>query len=198
MAYHIKPRYTERAANEFFDDTPFKDEFQVDVYKHARGVAERIGARRIMDIGCGSGFKLVNQFPSPPFETMGVDLEPTVSWLKGAYPNRNWANNWLRWPAELVVCSDMVEHLPDPDLLLDYLAALAPKRIILSTPDRDLLGLGTEDGPPKNTCHVREWGKEELASYLGERFDILAHFIVGDATQIVEMEGLWRTSINLS
>ena len=39
----------------------------------------------VLDIGTGSGFKLLKYFNN--YDTIGMDLTPTVNWLKSKYPN---------------------------------------------------------------------------------------------------------------
>lgn len=185
--YCIKKGYSIRESNAAFDDTPFKDEFQLPVYRRARELADQLGCLKILDVGCGSGFKLVQWFP-PPFSTLGLDLPPTVEFLRKTYPGKSWESSWPMWDPDLVVCADVIEHLEDPDVLVSYLASLKARVVVLSTPDRDLLGLGTEDGPPKNVHHVREWNSAELVEYLGASFHVARHFIVDGATQVCELE----------
>ena len=74
----------------FFDDTGFADEWQREVYDLAKDLAVANGWRRIVDIGCGSGFKLVHWFPSSEFRTVGADLPETTNTLRERYPDRDW------------------------------------------------------------------------------------------------------------
>ena len=46
-----------------------------------------------------------------------------------------------------------------------------------STPDRNLLRVGTHDGPPANPAHVREWSFAEFHAYIAQSFRIEEHFI---------------------
>lgn len=90
----------------------------------------------------------------------------------------------------LLLCSDVIEHIQEPDKLLDFIEACRPKIIILSTPERNaLVALGhghSHDGPPKNLHHVREWTDSELSEYLRFRFNVIKQTVIAD-TQIVEM-----------
>jgi hypothetical protein len=89
--------------------------------------------------------------------------------------------------ADLVIASDVIEHVPDPDALLQYILCIAPRSVILSTPDRNLLRLGTHNGPPLNPTHLREWSMAELHAYLSVFLEIDEHFIssAAQATQCV-------------
>ena len=89
--YCIKDGYTARINNRFFDDTPLKDEWQKEVYEKARELADSFGLNSVLDIGTGSGFKLLKYFSDKT--TLGIDVRRTVLWLKRAYPDRNWTDN---------------------------------------------------------------------------------------------------------
>ena len=41
----------------------------------------------VIDIGCGSGWKLVN-YLSKEFETIGIETEPAISFLREKYPDK--------------------------------------------------------------------------------------------------------------
>jgi len=87
--YCIKEGYEVRLDNAAFDDTPFTDEFQREVYQFARKVADEMACKSVLDIGCGSGYKLVANFPEGEFLTAGLELQATVEWLRTKYPDRN-------------------------------------------------------------------------------------------------------------
>jgi 2-polyprenyl-3-methyl-5-hydroxy-6-metoxy-1,4-benzoquinol methylase len=129
-----------------------------------------------VDVGTGGGYKLMKYFSD--VRTLGLDLEPNVSWLKDKMPDREWAEVPLSESApgfDLLICADVIEHLVDPDELLGFIERSKPKFAIVSTPNRDNLLECFAAGPPRNTCHVREWSSAEFAEYLGQRFEILSH-----------------------
>lgn len=167
--YNIKAGYTIREKVPHFDDTPFRDEFQDEVYEFAS--TSRPLLTSVADLGCGSGFKLLKWFRHLP--TVGYEVEPTLTFLRFTYPNRTWCKvGEVDGKSSLLICSDVIEHVDDPDQVLDYIEKLNPGVIVISTPDRDELKLDTEDGPPRNIHHVREWNHDEFVEYLGQRFVI--------------------------
>jgi hypothetical protein len=183
--YCIKAGYQPRLKNRYFDDTQRKDEWQKEVYESARTLADERGYESVLDIGTGSAFKLLKYFCSN--RTLGMDLPPTVRWLRRTYPTRSWTDKFEPQTGfELVICADVIEHVPDPDQVLHLIEQCRPEVAVLSTPDRALLARG-QDGPPGNKAHVREWAYEEFAHYISRRFRVLDHFIsnVQQSTQVI-------------
>ncbi len=187
--YFIHEGYEHRREPRYFDATSSTDDWQDEVYRFAREIADQFNFRSVIDIGCGSGFKLLKYFRD--CATIGIDVPETCSVLKDRYPNRRWAVadfSALTVPqADLVIVSDVIEHVPDPDALLLYILRLAPRSVILSTPDRNLLRMGTHNGPPQNPTHLREWSMAELHAYLSVFLEIDEHFTssAAQATQCV-------------
>jgi hypothetical protein len=197
-SYNIHPGYIARLSPEAWDDTKLSPEdrlaTQREVYEFAHEIAVFHGCRNILDVGCGSGVKLVYWFSHPEFCAIGTETGPGVDWLRRTYPERWWVKSdsleGAVPPSDLVICADMVEHLPDPDLLLGYIARTGAKWIVLSTPDRD--SLDNHSGPPRNPCHAREWSAPEFAAYIGSHFEVVRHFIAvrkpvcdGGSTQVI-------------
>jgi 2-polyprenyl-3-methyl-5-hydroxy-6-metoxy-1,4-benzoquinol methylase len=184
--YCIKENYTHRLNNLFFNDSSFQDEWQKEVYTYARQIADVHNIKSVLDIGTGSGYKLMSNFKD--FDTLGIDLEPTVKWLKETYNDRKWTDSFEPVVGyAMIIASDVIEHIPDPDVLLDLIQKCAPKIIVFSTPDRSLSTLSDLDGPPYNKYHVREWTMFEFRSYIESRFNVLEQFRANDyqRTQVV-------------
>ena len=166
--YFIHDGYQHRPAPQYFDDTKNSDGWQDEVYLFAREIAGKYDLKSILDIGCGSGFKLLKYFYN--WRTIGIDVADTCARLQKRYPKRRWVisdfSATVTPKADLVIASDVIEHLTNPDELLDYIVRVAPKYVVISTPDRNLLRLGTHNGPPSNPAHLREslWLNSTLMS----------------------------------
>lgn len=186
--YCIAARYGHRVSACDFDDTANRDEWQPEVYRYARGIALDRGVRRVCDVGCGSGFKLVEYLGE--FETIGFDVPVTVDFLRQKYPERRWQVADLTTEpsltSDLVICADVIEHVPDPDLLVRFIKRMQPWLVVFSTPARELLyrsgGLRLRHhlnslGPPLNRAHVREWSFAEFGEYIARDFVPLTHFV---------------------
>lgn len=173
-SFGIRDEYVHRRENAFFDDTPYRDEWQREVYELALKAATAINATTVVDVGCGSGFKLLKYFSH--LRTIGLDLEPTLGFLRETYPDRDWRESSFSadlGPVDVVICSDVVEHLPDPDQLMAFLSRLSFKILVLSTPERKLVYGYDQSGPPANPAHCREWTQAEFHAYASRWFTVV-------------------------
>lgn len=190
--YGLPAGYRQRRQAVYFDDVEFTDEWQREVYEAARVLMLKHGLRTVHDVGCGGGYKLVHLLGE--FETVGIDLPQTIDRVRPRYPDRRWIGasfDEIDIPkADLVVCADVIEHVPDPDSLMGFLSRVAIDRIVLSTPDRNLMHDRRSlawYGPPENPAHMREWTGEEFRAYVGRFLDIEWHEITNPAqgTQMI-------------
>ena len=181
--YGIKEGYKARTSYHHFDDTPTHDEYQDKVYETAHTLCKNYNLNKVLDIGCGSGYKLIKYFKN--YDFVGSELEPTLSWLKKTYPSHKWVKSdlstTLKENYDIIICADVIEHLVDPDLLINFLKNIDFKYIVISTPERDAIQKyqrgHTWMGPPNNPTHVREWSFEEFKHYLSQHFNITQHFM---------------------
>jgi 2-polyprenyl-3-methyl-5-hydroxy-6-metoxy-1,4-benzoquinol methylase len=163
-------------------DIEFEDEFQKEVYLFADKFMVKNNLNSVIDVGCGSGFKLINILGK--YDTIGIETEPCLTFLKEKYTDKKWLQSgkseisFINYEikSDLVICSDVIEHILNPDELILFLKNLKSKYYILSTPCRKVLveDYGRIDnGPPNNNCHIREWTMTELVKYLSLNFNIL-------------------------
>jgi hypothetical protein len=117
-----------------------------------------------------------------------------VQFLNAKYPERVWRISRLEdrgvGHPDLVVCADVIEHVLDPDELVEFIHAMNPRYVIFSTPERDLV-YSPEDhrrfGPPRNFGHLREWNFQEFRKYISQQFHIIDHMITNrmQCTQMI-------------
>lgn len=187
--FGIKRGYRHRKTALFWDDTQQTDEYQKEVYESARVYLDQYGYKNVLDIGCGSAFKLMHYFSD--CNTVGVEVGPTYTFLQQKYPDRTWINaaqaGQLPATTELIICSDVIEHVVDPDELLQQIGQIDFGILFLSTPERNLVRGWYDYGPPENVCHIREWNATEFRHYVAAYFDIISHQIthVEDGTQLL-------------
>jgi len=144
----------------------------------------------VIDVGCGSGYKLITYLGE--YLTIGLELSGNLENLKQIHPKRKWLEaNFNCDPAlktDVLICSDVIEHVVNPNDLMEYLSNISFEYLVLSTPDRDLVyqkGSKYLDGPPRNLAHQREWNFSEFRQYISQFFQIIDHRITNlhQATQ---------------
>jgi len=184
--YNIKKGYRHRPKTDKFDDTSNEDEWQKEVYEYASQLLTNTQGETVIDLGCGSAYKLLKHFNG--IFTLGVEIEPTLSWLKKKYPHRSWIswNNIPKTSVDLVICSDVIEHIKDPSEFLKEIAKIDFKYLILSTPERNSKRGQLDFGPPENVFHYREWSKKEFRSFVSKYFEVKEHFI-SNKTQCTQL-----------
>lgn len=158
-----------------FDDWSAADGkvWQPDVYPLAAETAAARGVRCVVDLGCGTGAKLLDM--AGDFDVIGVDTPATIERCRQAHPDGTWIAHDLDDVAAplpdlpddaLIVCSDVIEHLWRPDRLMAALVA-SGCTVVLSTPDRNLTHGPGHMGPPPNPAHAQEWTLGELCEWIG-------------------------------
>lgn len=146
-----------------------------------------IGARRVVDLGCGEGFYLKALLADPAIaEVVGVDVSPRV--LERAkrrlgldrLSDRQRAKLSL-WQSsatyrddrlagfDAILLVEVIEHL-DPDrigaLEASVFGAARPAHVVLTTPNRDYNVIyGLPDGKWRHPDHRFEWTRAEFAAW---------------------------------
>ena len=183
--FKIHLNYKSRNQESFLNTENKTDEYQDMVYKYTYDVVLKNNYNKIVDIGCGSAFKLFKYFND--YEFIGYELKKTVNYLIKKHPNNIWVESDFNVEpdikTDIIICADVIEHILNPDELLLWISKFDVKDIIISTPNRDLLvkyrGI-SNDGPPVNPYHIREWSFNEFEKYIGEYFNIINHFNIDD------------------
>ncbi|MGA0595800.1 glycosyltransferase [Enterovirga sp. CN4-39] len=184
--------------------------WQQEVYDLARDVIQRVGARRVVDIGTGSGAKFVSAFAGMDLIRIQVDWDdrrevvvPNGSPETSRFVTANLedpgdlerlASELADGPATVFVLSDVIEHLIDVRPVLRILRRLLRAherhRLIISTPDRDRVDGYGASRLPDNLGHVRQWNAAEFGLALNSAgFDVVR---IGHLAQN-NFDGLDRT-----
>lgn len=187
--YCMPVEYVSRPDNDHFDCTKRGEtDAQLEVYQYAKKVMEQKGFKKVADIGCGVAGKLMRILGE--YETIGFEREPSISYLREKFPDRKWVEDQPNEfnvekmkenkNCDLVISCDVIEHIPDPDELVDFMKSFDCKYFIISTPCRRecVLKHGVNpNGPPKNKAHVREWTFDEFKMYLSKHFKVIRSFL---------------------
>lgn len=181
MKLHLPASYIPRTEPRYDDDIARIRAgvvWQPDVYAEAASAAQAVNAGLLIDVGCGNCAKLLPF--ADDFDLIGLDQVRTIERLDVAFPT--FAVDLETVTADVVddvtggwiICSDVIEHLVDPEPLLTTIRAWLDDGAVgvtLSTPDRVRLYRGGRPGglgPPHNPAHVREWALPELVAMLAD------------------------------
>lgn len=187
--YKINPiNITLDKGDEFYWDpvrAATSSKYQFAVYAWAADLIRTHKIGIVNDVGCGFAAKLEWLHKKlPDVEFWGIDQPNAIGLCKKQYDFGHWLgvdfeSNPAVPPslAGLSISSDVIEHLENPDVLLDYLRKITVPGgyVLISTPERDVLR-GKECMSSGNAYHVREWNKKEFSAYLQSRgFKIIEH-----------------------
>jgi len=194
--YYIKEGYICNPAKTFDKeetDQYWSDErleasrlFQYHVYEYAFKVFNKHKFRTVADVGSGPGIKTIDffhdkaekitLFDQPSTEKVIEKRPENVDFIPIDLDNLDGVD--IKTKYDIIICADVIEHLKDPDQLLEFLKSISHHQsiIIISTPERDIRrGINNKQSP--NEEHVREWNKEELYKYIYSKgFNIEKHF----------------------
>jgi 2-polyprenyl-3-methyl-5-hydroxy-6-metoxy-1,4-benzoquinol methylase len=181
VAGNVYPKYTTR--------NPLARLLVANFTATLRQLVQRTGAREVHEVGCGEGF-LTRQLAADGYRVRGSDLSPAtiaearrrsagiappiafqVADLYRLEPGRD--------AAELVICCEVLEHLPDTARALDVLARLARPHLIASVPKEPLWRIlnvvrGKYWSELGNTPgHLQHWSGSAFTALLEQRFDLV-------------------------
>lgn len=151
------------------------------------GLVREVGARRVVDLGCGTGYYLQALLTDPTItEVVGVDVSPRVLGTAerrlhlDRLSDRQRAKITLRQSSvtyrddqlagfDAILLVEVVEHL-EPDriesLEASVFGAARPSHVIVTTPNREYNPLyGLDDSSLRHPDHRFEWTRTEFAAW---------------------------------
>ncbi len=139
--------------------------------RHIFQFLDRLRFQSLLDVGCGNG-ELLSLIDArhPGRDLAGVDLSAVVvetnstRWPRMKFAVGNVETEPLPGPVDVVVCSEVLEHLEEPIRALRHIrAALTPHgHAILTTPT------GTVHATERHFGHVRHPSPDELRRWCAE------------------------------
>lgn len=149
-------------------------------YNSLVSLASSVSPNTVLDVGCGEGFTM-EILKTNKIATFieGIEYEnDTISLAKKLFPNLNiskgsayqlpYKNNSF----DLVVCTEVLEHLENPTLALTESIRVSKKNIIISVPNeplfmlsnffrgKNILKLGNDPG------HINHWSFASFKKFL--------------------------------
>lgn len=169
--FHIKRGYIHRTEVMPHDDHDLQEEYQREVYEAAGVLMKEKDLQQVLDVGCGSGYKLIKYLGE--FTTTGVDVTSMIETNRLRYPGRTWISTDDFVPkahsTDMLICADVIEHVADPREFMESLIQVGEWRyLVISTPERDVKRGWYHFGPPPNVHHYREWNNSEFKRFLSE------------------------------
>jgi 2-polyprenyl-3-methyl-5-hydroxy-6-metoxy-1,4-benzoquinol methylase len=180
VAGNVYPKYTTR--------NPLARLLVANFMATLHQLVERTGVREVHEVGCGEGF-LARQLAADGYRVRGSDLSPTTI----AEARRRSAGmtgiafqvadlyrlDPARDAAALVICCEVMEHLPDPVRALHVLEQLARPHLIVSVPREPLWRIlnvvrGRYWSDLGNTPgHLQHWSSRDFTTLLRQHFDVV-------------------------
>jgi len=141
-------------------------------------IRDRVAGLRVIDMACGEGYG-TNVLAGRAAEAVGVDANPEAhehARLRYTAPNVRFARDLVETfdePADAVVFLQTIEHVQNPDEVLERFKALvsasASPAVIVSTPN--VLTLAPEGAEKSgNPWHVKEYRPEEFRALCAAHF----------------------------
>lgn len=152
---------------------------------------ERVGAHlvsaaptRVVDLGCGEGLIVHQVDRVPGVEYLGLELNPiAVEHARRLNPGRRFvAGDLLNYPvdagsADVVLCLEVLEHMPDPLPAVERIAGWSRDRAIVSVPWEPYFRIGNFFRGKylahlgNHPEHVQQFDPASLSALLARCFD---------------------------
>jgi len=155
-----------------------------------RTVAETVaplGATTVLDAGCGEGETLDRLSGILPENPVGIDLNPeSVEFAKKRLPAATiGVGDLLELPFEadsfdLVMCLEVLEHLPEPTAGLRELFRVSGRDVVVSVPHEPWFRLGSlARGKYVKTWgnhpeHVNHWNPRSFRAFLADQAEVVS------------------------
>jgi 2-polyprenyl-3-methyl-5-hydroxy-6-metoxy-1,4-benzoquinol methylase len=154
------------------------------------GLARQSGCVDALEVGCGEGLLAIHLAERAGLKIRGTDFSEAI--IERARANAVDAGVNIEFGtldlnaldatgdgADLLVCCEVLEHLEDPDSVLERLCRLRCKRLLLSVPREPLwralnMARGKYLSRFGNTPgHINHWSAHRFVKFVGRHADVL-------------------------
>ena len=157
-------------------------------YNTLLGMVADLGVQKVLDVGCGEGFTLSELTRNNVGKILeGIDssaeaisagkvLMPDMNLREGDVYHLPYEDNSF----DLVICTEVLEHLENPERALNEIIRVSKKYCLFSVPNEPIFRLanflrGKNISRWGNDIeHINHWGSDEFASFIGSKSKILA------------------------
>lgn len=156
-------------------------------YERLLAMARPLDASSMLDAGCGEGETLARFGPTLPRQTAAVDLLPdAVDFTARRFPGIDVTQQsvddltFADDSFDLIICLEVLEHLPDPQAGLSELARVAAGDLIVSVPHEPWFRVGSLlrgkylRGLGNHPEHVNHWNGDSLARFLESQLELVS------------------------
>jgi SAM-dependent methyltransferase len=153
-------------------------------YETLLSIVEPLHSSSLLDAGCGEGETLARLGSALPRRVAAVDIDrDAVAFAAKRFPEVEVTRHSIdRLPFEddsfdLVLCLEVLEHLPAPDAALAELARVSRSHVVVSVPHEPWFRGGSLlrgkylSGLGNHPEHVNHWRPQGLRDFLGLRLD---------------------------
>jgi SAM-dependent methyltransferase len=148
---------------------------------------EAVEADSVLDAGCGEGETFARLGAALPGRASAVDIDAdAVAFTAERFPSIDVARHGLDslpFPDDafdLVLCLEVLEHVPEPAGALRELARVAGERLVISVPHEPWFRLGSLmrgkyiSGLGNHPEHVNHWNHRSLRDFLETAVDVVS------------------------
>ena len=156
-------------------------------YEVVEDTVTSIEAGSVLDAGCGEGETLDRLAGVLPAKQAGIDLNrESVDFAAARVPGAEIAQgdilalDFADDAFDLVLCLEVLEHLPDPAAGLAELARVSARDIVISVPYEPWFRLGSLargkylSGWGNHPEHVNHWNPKTLAAFLAAQLEVVS------------------------
>jgi len=151
-----------------WDDMKMYGPFSQHLRRMLVSVLSSVTFDTLLDVGCGQGSLLAElHVKYPQAELFGLDFSsPAIELAQQRLPEGKFfvmdiTASFLNMKFDMVVCSEVLEHIPDDEAVMRNLACMTGKYLIISSPQGRMRRFETSE-----MGHVRNYAKGELVRKL--------------------------------